>query len=123
MRGNTDNRFLHRLIETTIFRIAHIASITERSVAHHPGEHLIDFFVFADGPGKGIAIQIGQLSVIPLGKTRSALARLLDITGDFRPVGRRIEVGKVPFGQRPQLVTGGASLGLRAAADFASRAP
>ena len=93
---------LHRLEEAADFRVGNVAGMDERGVAHDPAALFLQPLVFRDGAPEGCTRQLGQTPLIPRAKGFGFLGEPDEVACQRLALGTGIEVGKVPFRQRPE---------------------
>jgi hypothetical protein len=62
-------------------------------------------------------IQIGQLALVVGGKGGAGLLQPVEVTLEFGSVGRRVEIGEVPFRQIAEVLAPGRGIGIEERAD------
>ena len=102
MGADVVRTFLHRLVESTDFRITDIARMNQPRIAHHPTEDFVDFFVFDNGPGERCAIQRRKPAFVGFGEGFGIGFRAGKVRREFGRILPGIQVIEVPFGKRAE---------------------
>ena len=102
--GDLGQRLVHVAIKLLPLRIGGVADIVERGVGSHPADQIGQRLVGAHRSRQRRAGSFGEPALPRRLKRRRLGARPGEVGGEAFRIGRRVEVGEVPFRKLPQVL-------------------
>ncbi len=101
-RRNRIDPLLHGLKEAADFRVGEIAGMGQRGKADDARARFLQALIGRDGGAELGPAELGKAPLIAPAKGLGVLGQPLKILGQGRAVAAGVEVGQIPFRQRPQ---------------------